>query len=282
MKTAILYSLLALSAVFALIAITPLHAQVIRTIRTDDISADIVDQEVGFELRLPDTTLKINDMVRLLIRKDGLYEQLMTGELRLITETRGPLDQKWLSLKGEVEAFRVEVQDYPELLQTFLDFDISATPVRDINDLSWTFDQTKFDDMNRLLPALSALVNARKAGTLRIAGTASKILIGFPPAQTPAPLYWPLDSNAWLYLDPKADPQTSFFNDALADHILVGQPEWFTVTKTLENAENPGILSACLPFGGCGYVEAINVAPVRPIWVAVDRETMKPVEMWID
>lgn len=272
--------LFALFACLALTTVTPLEAQVIRTIRTDSLSADLVDRDAGFELRLPDRTIAIVDMARLLIREDGLYEQPMSGELRLIAETRGPTDQAWLALKSEVEAFRVEYPDRPGLIDTLLDLDIADIPVRDVHDHVWAFDRGNADDMGRYRAARDVLVNAHDAGTLRLAGTSSKILIGFPPAQAPAPLYWPLDGHAWLYLAP--DRETGFFNDQIVDRLLVGQPDWFDVSATLDAAGNPNMRPACLPFGGCGYVETDAVAAVRPIWIALDRTTLTPMEMWID
>jgi hypothetical protein len=239
-------------------------------------------------------TLEIE--TRLLILQDGLYAQADDGTLSLVAATRSVTDHDWQALKDQLESFTVEpphVEDNITLAQRLafragLDANPQTTVqnlrdkglrFHDARDLTWTFSAGDPEHVARVTDAVHRLGNAVAEDQIRVAGNASKLLLGFIPAdrKTAPSLFWPGDPAERLYLAPKSKSRRAFSNEAIGNRLLIGKPRWFEPSSMIRRD-----VIACLPFGGCGYVPAESVEPVQPLWLVFDRASLEPEALMMD
>ncbi len=281
--------------VLALMAALPTGAKAER-IAYDTLRADVIATEDGLRVTVEgsrvDETLVAGS--RVLILQDGLYAQAPDGALSVLYMTHFGGDPVWRHLKDYLEAITVEPEPEGEeialMYQLAFRAGLDANPrtalegllaegvtLRDARDAGWQFDPQNSDHLDRAAMALRRLGEAISKGDLRVGGSASTLVLGFPSSTEARPdLYWPRNAAARLRLAPGG--QDGFSNEAIRTRMLPGWPDWFAPASGLTEAE----VVACLPFGGCGYLPADAVAPVVPLWIVFDRETRAPLSLVLD
>lgn len=229
---------------------------------------------------------------RLMILADGLYAQAEDGELTLLIATNGAQDVPWQALNDRIEnatvepevegdlalayqlAFRAELDGNPDRVAEELV--AAGLGVHAAQDWSWTFDPGNADHIARAKAALRRLAQGIAAQDLRVAGTARTLLLGFPTAETEAALYWPEEGEARLALAPPLTTE-AYAELQIGARLLLPAARWFEPVALSE-----GEVALCVPLRGCGYLASAAVHPVQPIWIAFDRESLKPVALYLD
>lgn len=234
----------------------------------------------------------------LVILVDGVYTRSHDGKLMLLIEERAGLDPVARDLLQLVENATVEapipIEGIPLAQALALHAQLDANPqtvfdwlvaqgvlFHDARQSGQTVDPSDPAVAERAIAALNRLSRATAARKLSVAGTASTLLLGFPPDDTSADgkaaLHWPADPMAWLTLAPVNGSLQAMRVDPIGRRLLSGAPSWFSPVGATDEA-----LVACLPFEGCGYIPSGATRAVAPLWIAFDRQTLAPHAVYLD
>lgn len=272
------------------------YSGIVATVEKTEEGISITVENSGFSELLPVGA-------RLGINQDGIFSSGPDGELNNLFSVRSLKDADWLNVKSHIEMMRVEVpsvemiSDHWEGIplvyrlafragldnsaRTALDaFEEQGVSFVSIMEPDWEFDPDNPRDRARVIRSLDILGEAMNGEPLRVSGSAANIYLGYPVAEDRAdmaPILWPRQEDYLLRLAPNqsGDPYAVF---EIGDRLLTGRPDWFKADDRIDNTEQIG----CLPFGGCGYLDADAVLPVQPIWITFDRSTLLPLVVTVE